>query len=373
MESPKRPPQSDEIEVSVFGPGRGECVVVHLGDNTWIVVDSCVDRKTRRPVALTYLGDLGVDVSKAVRLVVISHWHDDHIRGISEVVRIATSAGVVCSAALNRIEFFQIVAASEGAMMESPGAAECAKVFRIISERAPRHTRPGSESPEWALANRLLFRVGRQDGSAPTEVHALSPAPASLSLAFREIAQSLPSYGAPKRRTVALSPNQVAVVIWIETGNVRILLGSDLEESRSPNLGWQAIINSNERPVGLAQVFKIPHHGSQTAENPEVWERMLESNYIAVVSPYASSTKPLPSPADVQRLCSRARNLYMTASPDGWAPPRRSNTVERTAGEVVRHRRAIVGPIGHVRIRLNRDSPREAKVECDGAARKLDR
>ncbi|PXF57856.1 MAG: hypothetical protein C4B58_08625 [Deltaproteobacteria bacterium] len=36
-------PSPDELEISLFGPGRGECVVAHLGNNDWLVVDSCLD------------------------------------------------------------------------------------------------------------------------------------------------------------------------------------------------------------------------------------------------------------------------------------------------------------------------------------------
>src|SRR5260370_27238866 len=67
-----------ELEVSLFGPGVGECVVVHLGLGEWLVVDSCVDPVSRKPVALNYLSELHVDVGKAVKQVVAKHWHDDH-------------------------------------------------------------------------------------------------------------------------------------------------------------------------------------------------------------------------------------------------------------------------------------------------------
>jgi len=57
------PPAVDELEVSVFGPGVGECVLVHFGEGEWMVVDSCLDRATSRPAALDYLTELGVDVA----------------------------------------------------------------------------------------------------------------------------------------------------------------------------------------------------------------------------------------------------------------------------------------------------------------------
>jgi hypothetical protein len=49
------PPRADELEVSIIGPGRGECVLIHMGDNEWCVVDSCVARGHKQPVAVEYL------------------------------------------------------------------------------------------------------------------------------------------------------------------------------------------------------------------------------------------------------------------------------------------------------------------------------
>ncbi len=39
-------PGQDIIEVSIFGPGKGEPILVHLGRNEWIIVDSCINART---------------------------------------------------------------------------------------------------------------------------------------------------------------------------------------------------------------------------------------------------------------------------------------------------------------------------------------
>lgn len=48
------PPNSDQIELTLFGPGFGECIAVHFGEGRWIVVDSCIDKKTGNPAVLDY-------------------------------------------------------------------------------------------------------------------------------------------------------------------------------------------------------------------------------------------------------------------------------------------------------------------------------
>jgi glyoxylase-like metal-dependent hydrolase (beta-lactamase superfamily II) len=77
------PPAHDQFEVSIIGPGRGECVILHLGNNDWCVVDSCLDRNSSQPAAVEYLQSLGGDALGGVRLVIATHWHDDHIRGLA--------------------------------------------------------------------------------------------------------------------------------------------------------------------------------------------------------------------------------------------------------------------------------------------------
>src|SRR5687768_12230207 len=98
-------PASDELEVSVFGPGYGEAISVHLGGGNWILVDSCKESESDSPASLAYLKRLDVDPSKAVRLIVATHWHNDHVRGISQIVDACPRARFVMSSALREREF----------------------------------------------------------------------------------------------------------------------------------------------------------------------------------------------------------------------------------------------------------------------------
>ncbi len=77
-----RPPDSDEYEVSVFGKGYGESIVVSCGHEDYIIIDSFINPITGRPIALDYLGCMGMTYTR-IKQVIITHWHDDQIRGIS--------------------------------------------------------------------------------------------------------------------------------------------------------------------------------------------------------------------------------------------------------------------------------------------------
>ena len=59
-------PESDQLEVTLFGSGYGESVVVHIGDGKWLIVDSSINSDTKKPAALEYLEGIGVDISTKV-------------------------------------------------------------------------------------------------------------------------------------------------------------------------------------------------------------------------------------------------------------------------------------------------------------------
>jgi glyoxylase-like metal-dependent hydrolase (beta-lactamase superfamily II) len=124
-------PSLDEIEVSVFGPGYGESIVIHLGGNKWIIVDSCIDPISKEPIPLSYLHQIGVKPIEAVKQVIATHWHDDHIRGLSKIIRECKSAEFVCSAALRSNEFLTITSAyAKRSMMKSSGVQEFYEIIR---------------------------------------------------------------------------------------------------------------------------------------------------------------------------------------------------------------------------------------------------
>lgn len=103
-------PRPDQIEVCVFGPNFGECIVLHLGDGNWAIVDSCVYGPSKEPSALLYLQALGIAPATAIKVILATHWHDDHCKGISQVVEAAPDASLWISQTLTSLEFLRFAA-----------------------------------------------------------------------------------------------------------------------------------------------------------------------------------------------------------------------------------------------------------------------
>ena len=347
----KTPPSIDEFEISIFGPGIGESVLLHVGDNEWIIVDSCMYRITQSAIALQYLKNLNVDVATAVKLFIVTHWHDDHIRGASTVLKECKNARFVCSGALCSREFLELCFLGGHALMESSGIDEFNQILKIILSQREGNRLKSVGPDQWAIAGRKL-NFSKQGGTLNAEICSLSPSDAAMTLAFREIGQMIPKEKTVQRRAISQKPNHVSVALWLIVERLNVLLGSDLENHQDNNLGWRAILLSQNRPENRALIIKVPHHGSSTSYCKEMWDEMIEPDPIALLTPFASGVNPLPSKRDIKNLKNHTEKIFCTGEPSGWQPPRRDAAVERTLREMVRIRRLIHGRMGHIRVRF---------------------
>jgi len=175
-----------------------------------------------------------------------------------------------------------------------------------------------------------------------------------------------------KKVIKAPRPNHATTVIWVTVGNVSVLLGGDLEETGGPNTGWTVIVESPGRPRGLAEVLKVPHHGSADADQPRVWDDMLVRQPIAVLAPWSRGSHYLPTDTDRRRICSRTDDAYTTSKPGRPSRRKRPRTVDKTINETVRRIHNLNGPMGHIQLRRSVGEPSAPwTVQLMGAARRL--
>jgi Metallo-beta-lactamase superfamily len=370
-----RPPELGDVEFTTFGCGFGECVVVHVGGGQWIIVDSLIDPNNGRPVALSYLDHLGVNPEVAIKQVVASHWHDDHVRGISEVFRAARTSEFVVSSVFLTEEFLTYMYAMAGAM---GGDSELARAWGVMQERRPRHKlRPGQARgakvrldkavPKLASADRFIYRSWALGEKPEARVWALSPSDAAVLYGKRQFAGVLPEAGLRKKlKPIRLSSNKVAVVLWVEVGEVRLLLGSDLEIDSDPQLGWGAILES---PYAVfqgkpAHGYKVAHHGSHNGDCDGIWQKMVDVNAACSLTPFVHGSVSLPLDSDLDRLRSRERTAWLTKSPvrsTDWAV----DALSMHAGAAVESVR-VNTTLEYVSYRFKQDGTRE--VRCSRGA-----
>jgi beta-lactamase superfamily II metal-dependent hydrolase len=365
-------PAANEIEISLFGPGYGECLVVHLGGGDWIIVDSCLN-ESKLPVALAYLGELGVDCATAVKLVVSTHWHDDHIRGLSKVVRACEAARIVVSAAMREEQFLTLVDLLRGvAALTDSGINEWTEILETLSTRMAT---PGVKylPPRIALSDMRVFQrvADLKTGVTACEIWSLSPSDEDAAHAREGFKFLAPKGDSTPEPLTPMGPNHTSIVLWLEFPDTKILLGADLEQVSSSHGGWSAVVGSTSRPTGLAQVFKVPHHGSQNGHSSDVWSKMLEPKPLSLVSPFVNGRVVLPTAVDVARITSLSKRSFVTAEPEAKRSRRKKsrNLADWTMLNQAKHVRSLPSGTGHIRLRKLPSS--DWQVTTLGTARAL--
>jgi beta-lactamase superfamily II metal-dependent hydrolase len=339
-------PADDEFEFSLFGAGIGECAVVHLGSGSWMVVDSLLADDKSTPIALKYLSDIKVDIAVQVELILLTHWDLDHCRGAAEIVRQANSAKVACSSALQCEEFCQLIAEarSQRYWQSEHELGEFASVLDAINSRSSGKKSVGPDI--WACHDQDLFRR-----ESPTvTVRALSPSSAAQTCARAELAQLLPDAEHARRSFRRIHSNETSVALLLQFSHRYFLLGADLEKGADDAYGWRAVVASKVRPQVPAELFKVPHHGGESAHLDSVWDKLLIRQPYAVLTTFSAGKYPLPSKSDIRRLKSKSKRVYCTSRPNWILPPPRKKLLE----DIIRHtllNRRVVSRVGHIRIR----------------------
>lgn len=357
-----RPPTEDEVEVSLFGPGFGECLVLYLGDGDWIVVDSCRDMGSKTPVALKYLEELGVDASRSVRRVIATHWHDDHIDGLGEVFRRSSSAAFACTSAFRAEEFKTLLLNYSGSALTVAGSGinEIEKIFIEVRQR-----QKAKKGPALRLcgANTIVWE---RFGQRPASVTALSPSPHDILAGVARIAGAqIVGPGLPRRRLSSLHPNDVSVALSVRVADVLILLGADLEETGNNLRGWRAVVSQWNPAAGLHQYFKIPHHGSANAHFLPVWSNMLIPAPDVTLTPFRHM---LPTKADRDRIVGLAGRASLSAPPRTRRYRITSPAVQRVINGMTRNTWIYPSNFGHIRYRRRVAAGGSWTCELFGAA-----
>lgn len=208
-------PAADELEVTVFGPGFGEAIAVHLGEHHWMLVDSCLDPATKSAASLAYLARLDVSLD-CVKSLIASHWHDDHVRGLSEIVAKCLRAELTISGVFNDREATAFLAAFSGQLAGglSKGAKE---LYDSINSREDVY-----------FVHQRSIIMDSTIGGRRVQVAALSPVQAALTQSLSRLASFLPTKrgGTPINHAPELEPNVESIVVHIDIDGEAILLAA---------------------------------------------------------------------------------------------------------------------------------------------------
>ena len=308
------PVEPEEAEITIIGQGYGETILIHTCYDEWIIIDSCASSQSDSPYALTYLDQIGVNLDN-VKLVVATHWHDDHINGLSKIIESCPNASFACSGALKPKEFLTLIDAyGKNTTIYKSGIKEFYEIIKTLRYR--EFSGKGNPNPKFSIADRALWtRKSTASEKISSSIYSLSPSDASVINALKFFSNLVPLPGSIVTHPLPKHDNHTSVALWVDIGEVSILLGSDLQETKDEHTGWSIIVKSSLVAEGKACVFKVPHHGSDNGHCDSVWEEMLSSETYALITPFNNGSVFLPDDSDITRINSLAGDSVITNTP----------------------------------------------------------
>lgn len=318
------PPQTTQAEITLIGTGGGygEACVVHLGDDNWILIDSCINPFTKKPLSLEYLESINIDIKNKVKLLICTHWHDDHINGMSEILSKAEKAGFAIASTHDKKKFLQLVKLDYEKLKAEASNASTIEFNNCIEILQKRGTHIKESSLDKLLAACTISDTHR------CELISLSPSDYTIHEFTKEISSLITEYGQPNQKIIPKSPNAKSVAIFLKLGAHRAILGSDLEISKDPREGWDNIINNSLSIDKTSSLFKIPHHGSENGYHESIWLKLLDKNPISKLTPWNKKNK-LPAPDMLKKYLEHTDKLYITSPFVNLKPKKRDKTTTR--------------------------------------------
>ncbi|MGK5696878.1 ComEC/Rec2 family competence protein [Streptomyces sp. URMC 128] len=236
--------------------GQGDAMVLAAGGGAGVVVDAGPD-----PQLVDHcLRSLGIT---RIPLVVLTHFHADHVAGLPGVLRGRAVAGI------------------ETTGFEEP-ADQAAFVRRHAAARRVPVTR--AAAGEQRRAGELSWQVVWPPPSPPSgRLPALPPGP------HPQVLPALPPHPAPE------GPNDASVAMLVRSAGLRLLLLGDLEPPAQRALARSPAAGALES----VDVLKVAHHGS-AYQDPGLMGRAAPR--LALISCGAGNSYGHPAPGTVAAL-----------------------------------------------------------------------
>lgn len=263
------------VYLFVLGPGIGETVLLRIPPDKWIVIDSFLFGRPRKPAAQAVMTTYGGNAAT----VVLTHPHQDHYPGILELIEQYPTAVIGC------------VHPKDGT--EVDGNTVDATVALKAGAQAT-YTRIWDE---WELDGHRRWDTFRNTTRSVADATVTSLHP------VRPI--KLPDWSE--------DPNEISSAMIVEWHGLKLLLGADVPNSQWPQIG-EAFPDVAEH-AGM----KVSHHGSRGAIN-EVFGSGDHKRFW-IITPYRrhglpraiDSTKG--EPEGLLKGLSFVNRLHLTALP----------------------------------------------------------
>ncbi|MBI2374322.1 MAG: hypothetical protein HYV07_10045 [Deltaproteobacteria bacterium] len=302
----------------VFGPGRGESIVVVLPDGSVGVVDGCREKDKEDPVRELVRALMNLDwIKHELAFVCVTHPHDDHYAGIGalleefhgRVQRIWTVVPVAGRYGKALTMWIQRTWAGEYKFPDDPSFRG---LERLVDSVHNRH--PGTEL-DFLSRGKRLAPVGTKSTAGGVQVWSIGPSDHDVQNALTDLVGSLARLAGLPGRTRPIDANLTSGALLIKWGKAQVLLAGDLLTGSASTSGWE---HCGKLVQGRVQVVNVAHHASEGAHHPSLWKRMAPK--LAIVTPFMMAAGTQPPQKSMLDELSKASQVIVT-TPPSWVAP----------------------------------------------------
>lgn len=306
------------LNIVVYGPGKGEAIVVRLPDGQYGVVDGCREPTPGSPTGAgdpvrEFLAEVEagwVDEDPLeLAFVCLTHPHDDHYAGLGRLM--AHFEGRIrrlWTGPLSQARWHPALMRWVETLTDSgePSGQRRGGLDRVLAEYQKAL---GAGVAFSILGAGTVFPCGAEG----VTIKACGPSAADALHALNKLRK----FEGEVLKSASFDPNRLSGAVVIRWHDAAILLGGDMvNDGRFPNRGWyEACHHIDDRPV---QVVNVAHHASAEAHHPPLWQRMAPR--LAIVTPFGRAAGKQPPRPDMIDLLSADCAVAITSPPDWWAP-----------------------------------------------------
>ncbi|WP_319561059.1 MBL fold metallo-hydrolase [Marispirochaeta sp.] len=331
------------IEIVFIGPSYGESILIKDNENNWFVIDSCIDLATKESLPLKYLSDVGVNTVERVKMIIITHWHDDHIRGISQLCEKCDNASIVIPLTFGQREFVNIFSYSitdELGFRRSGNLREMLRVINVVDQKQLELI--------YAKQNETIFQSNNSENKL--SIFALSPGNLDYRLSCSGIARAYKSIlDGGRLHDDRINPNLFSIALLIKIGKSSLLLGGDLEVHPDPRRGIDNALKSHCLSDNISGLYKVAHHGSKTAYHKQLGQSLRKDNF-SIITPWRKGRNAIPTCSEIELHKQHSDQLFITAKPRNSKPiKKRSNMIDKAMRDATNFRYLYsVAKPGHI-------------------------
>lgn len=341
---------TDTIQVVFFGKGYGESILLHVGNGKYVLFDSFINPETGHPIASDYLKGIGL-TEKSIVGIVCTHWDDDHVKGMAEIVSNISDGVELCiPLVLSSRDILRYIELNKNNPISYQSTSEFVKLLRLTSQHKMRVVYVNSNDN---LFNELLVSAGKPNSS----IVALSPTANAIkrfldSLIMPQINSQIKYHG--------VSNNDVSIVTLITNIVDGILLGGDLDDNHQY---WEEI--ATHYTYEKCKVYKIPHHGSENAFNQKVWDKMVDKP-ISIITRFNS--KSLPTQSAIDKISENSSSTFVLGGLPSILKSHKLKSLKGTIADTLSNISVIDSMVGALRLSW---LDNRWEIEMAGAVKKI--